>query len=134
MNLTGTLNNTNATLTLNAAAGPWVLNGGTVPAGPSQTSGGASLIVNGSGTLDRVTVNGVLDVGNSYGGARLDGAGRADTQRYGYVGNPTNGWTGQVNFAGSQNLGGNGTVVFGNGYWGSAYGWNLWGWPTAGRR
>jgi len=30
------------------------------------------------------------------------------------VGNPTNGWYGQIGFVGTQTLGGSGTVVFGN--------------------
>ena len=39
--------------------------------GTIVTANGASLVVTGSGTLDGVTVNGVLDVGNSYSAAEL---------------------------------------------------------------
>ena len=100
MNLTGTLNNTNATLTLNAATGPWVLNGGAVYGGTITTSGGASLIVNGSGTLDGVTVNGVLDVGNSYMGANLTVVNGLVLNGTVLVGNPTNGSSGSISFCG----------------------------------
>ena len=49
VNLTGTLNNTNTTWTLSGTNNSWVLNGGTIQGGTVTTSGGASLIVNGSG-------------------------------------------------------------------------------------
>ena len=64
VNLTGTLNNTNTTLALNATSGSWVLNGGTLLGAPMTANSGVSFIVQ-SGTLDGVTVNGNLDVGNS---------------------------------------------------------------------
>ena len=60
--LTGSLNNTNNTLALNAASGFWTLQGGTIRGGTISTTDGAALVVQ-SGTLDGVTVNGVLDVG-----------------------------------------------------------------------
>ena len=62
-----------------------------------QGTNGAAFVVNGSGTLDGVTVNGVLDVGNTYGGARLAVLDGLTLNGTCYVGNPTNGWTGQVN-------------------------------------
>ena len=34
------------------------------------------------------------------------------------MGNPTNSWSGVISFAGSQTLGGSGTVVFGNAFYG----------------
>jgi hypothetical protein len=113
VNLTGTLLNTNSTLTLNAATGSWVLNGGTVRGGAITPTGGASLLVN-NGTLDGVTVNGNWDVGASVNGASLtvlDGLTNNGTLQ---VGNPTNGWYGGLSFAGTQTLGGSGAVVFGS--------------------
>jgi hypothetical protein len=120
VNLTGTLNNTNTTLGLNAATGSWVLSGGAVQGGSITTSNGASFIVQ-SGTLDGVTVDGVLDVGNSYDYAGLTVTNGLTLNGTALVGNPSSGWVGAISFAGSQVLGGNGTVVFGNagGYWGN---------------
>src|ERR1035441_6449183 len=115
--LTGTLENSNATLALNATNGPWVLSsGGTILGGSVTTSGGAALVVQ-SGTLDGVTVNGVLDVGNTYNGANLTVANGLVLNGTVLVGNPTNNWYGGINFAGSQTLSGNGMVVFGNQYY-----------------
>ncbi len=70
VNLTGLLDNTNTTLAFNASTGSWVLNGGTVAGGTISETNGAELIVS-AGTLDGVTVDGTLDVGNSIGGAVL---------------------------------------------------------------
>jgi hypothetical protein len=111
--LTGLLNNTNSTLTLNAASGSWVLYGGTIAGGTVTTGGGASLVVN-SGTLDGVTVNGNWEVGVSVNGAALtvlDGLTINGTLA---LGNPTNSWYGRLDFSGTQTLGGAGTVVFGD--------------------
>ena len=74
---------------------------------------GGSFIVNGSGTLDAVTVNGVLDVGNSYSGAVLTVTNGLVLNGTALVGNPTNSNYGAISFAGSQTLSGNGSVVFG---------------------
>ena len=49
----------------------FTLSGGTLQTATVVTTNGASLIVDGSGTLDGVTVNGVLDVGNTYNNAVL---------------------------------------------------------------
>ena len=68
-----------------------------------------------SGTLNGVTVNGTLDVGNSVNGASLTVVNGLTLNGTMLVGNPGNGWYGAVSFSGSQALGGNGTVVFGNG-------------------
>ena len=57
-------------------------------AGRWVTTNGASLVVGMSGTLDGVTVNGVLDVGNSVNGAQPDGDGRVDVERDGAGGQP----------------------------------------------
>src|SRR5208337_5171403 len=95
-----------------------VLSGGTVHGGVITTANGASFIVQ-SGTLDGVTVNGVVDVGNSYNGAKLTVLDGLMLNGTALVGNPTNSSYGAISFAGSQVLGGNGTVVFG--------GYNGWG-------
>jgi hypothetical protein len=113
INLNGTLNNSNATLTVNTASGSWVLNGGTVLGGAITTAGGASLVVN-NGTLNGVTVNGLLDVGHTYNGANLTVTNGLVLNGTAWVGNPTNSDSGQIQFAGSQTLGGSGTAVLGN--------------------
>jgi uncharacterized repeat protein (TIGR03803 family) len=114
VNLTGLLNNTNTTLTLNAASGSWVLNGGTVAGGTISESGGAELIV-GSGTLEGVTVNGTVDVGSTIGTAVLNVLDGLTLNGTMLVGNPTNSNYGQVRFnSANQTLGGSGTVVFGS--------------------
>jgi hypothetical protein len=77
------------------------------------TTNGGSLVVN-SGTLNGVTLDGTLDVGNSVEGASLTVTNGLTLNGTMLVGNPGNGWWGAVYFAGSQVLGGNGTVVFGN--------------------
>ena len=92
----------------------FTLSGGTlVNATVLQGTNSASIIISG-GTLDGVTVSGNWDVGASINVASLtvlDGLTINGTLQ---VGNPTNSWYGYVSFAGSQTLGGNGTVVFGN--------------------
>jgi hypothetical protein len=113
VNLTGTLDAMGGTLALDATTGSWVMSGGTLRNAVLTASGGAQLIF-GSGTLDGVTVNGDLDVGNLNNGASvtvLNGLVLNGTLR---LGNPTNQWNGRVDFAGTQTLGGNGTVVLGN--------------------
>ena len=115
--LTGVLNNTNATLALNAASGSWVLSGGTVQGGTIAASGGAGLLVNNNGNnaLVGVTVSGTLDVGNSYNNGMVNvTGGLVLSNATVLVGNPTNGWSGRLWFSGSQTLGGTGTVVFGS--------------------
>ena len=96
------------------ASNTFTLSGGTLQTATVTTTNGASLIVNGSGTLNGVTVNGTLDVGKSYNGANLTVTNGLVLNGTALVGNPTNGWYGQISFAGSQTLSGNGTVVFGN--------------------
>jgi hypothetical protein len=113
VNLTGTLVNSNAVLALSPVTGSWVLNNGTVQGGTILTSNGASFIVS-SGTMDGVTVNGTLDLGNTLNGAGLTVTNGLTVGGTFLVGNPTNNNWGRANFTGSQTLGGNGTVVFGN--------------------
>ena len=110
--VSGTLTNT-GTLTLNTN-NIWVLNGGTILGGTVAVSNGISFIVQ-SGTLNGVTVNGVLDVGNSYNGAQLTVTNGLVLNGTALVGNPTNGWSAALRFLGSQTLSGSGAVVFGNG-------------------
>ncbi len=102
----------NSVFLVNAAT--LVLNNGTLSGGTITTTNSSSVIVNGSGTLDGVTVNGELDVGNTYNGASLmvlDGLVLNGTA---LVGNPNNSWWGRIEFAGTQSVSGNGTVVFGD--------------------
>ena len=102
------LASTNNTLTL--------LSGGTIHGGAVVATNGCSLTVS-SGTLDGVTVNGLLDVGNTYNGASLAVTNGLTLNGTALVGNPTNNWYGQLVFAGAQSLSGSGTVVFGNNYY-----------------
>ena len=113
VNLTGTLDNRSTTLALTEASGSWVLDGGTVLGGTITTAGGATLLVN-NGTLDGVTLAGTLDVGNTVNGAELTVTNGLVLNGTALVGNPTNSTYGVVSFAGSQTLGGSGTVMFGD--------------------
>ncbi len=90
-----------------------MLNGGTVAGGTISETNGAELIVS-AGTLDGATVNGVLDVGNTYSAADLMITNGLELNGTALVGNPTNDWYGFIAFSGSQTLVGNGSVVFGN--------------------
>jgi hypothetical protein len=110
--VTGTFTNTGA-LTLNAASGSWVF-GGTILGGSVSTTGGASLIFYGSCALNGVTVNGTLDVGNTFNGVYLTVTNGLVLNGTALLGNPTNQAWGEITFAGSQLLGGDGMVVFGN--------------------
>ena len=131
VSVTGTLSNTNTVLVLDALGGSCVLTGGTILGGTVVATNGASLIVS-SGTLDGVTFNGMLDVGNTYNGAVLTVTDGLVLDGTALVGNPTNTWTGQINFVGSQSLGGNGTIVFGNGWTYNYQGWNVVGLANGG--
>ena len=108
VNLTGTLSNAGSTLTLDAASGSWNLAGGTVAGGTVAESGGAGLIVTGSGgTLAGVTVNGPLDLtGGSVSAAVTGGLTLNGTATFGY--------DARLYFNGTQTLGGAGTVLFQN--------------------
>ncbi len=122
--LTGTFINTNNTLWVNELGGTWVLNGGKIAGGSVVATNGAMLAVgDNGGTLDGVTINGLLDVNGGYSpdysdrtltvtnGLTLNGTMR--------LGNITNSpdyyyyYYGTVSFAGTQTLGGNGTIIFG---------------------
>lgn len=111
--LSGILTNAGSTLSLNGATNTLALQGGTIVGGIVAPGNGAAFIVQ-SGTLDGVMLDGVLDVGNSFNGALLRVTNGLSLNGAALVGNPTNSSYGSISFAGSQTLGGNGTVVFGN--------------------
>ena len=75
----------------------------------------------GNSTLDSVTVNGNLDVGNTVNEAEVTVTNGLVLNGTLLVGNPTNYSWGGVSFAGTQTLSGNGTVVFGVGCYGNNY-------------
>jgi hypothetical protein len=90
-------------------------NNGTVVGGTVIVTNGASLVVNaGNGTLNGVMLDGVLDVGNSVNAATLTVTNGLTLNGTALVGNPTNSNYGEIGFAGTQSLSGNGTVIFGN--------------------
>src|SRR5437867_2319483 len=92
----------------------FILSGGTLVRGTVLRSTDGQSITVTSGTLDEVTVNGDMDVGNSSYDAILtvvNGLVLNGTVR---VGNPTNYSYGRLDFDGSQTLGGSGVVIFGN--------------------
>ena len=101
------------------ADGGLTIAGGTLRGGTVVTNNGASLLVQGSGTLDGVTVNGVLDVGNTYGGA-LTVTNGLTLNGTALIGSATIRQEGHFYLAGTQTLGGNGTVVFGHSYYSCA--------------
>src|SRR5579872_1283818 len=113
IDIMGQLNNTNTTLVADGSVATWYLQGGTINGGTVVTTNGAALIVYQSGTLNGVTVNGTLDVGNSYSQVGLNVGNGLTLNGTMLVGSSTNGNWGGVVFYGSQLLGGNGTVVFG---------------------
>ena len=119
--LTGALNNAGANLTLDAAAGSWVLAGGSISGGTLTTTGGSALVGTASptyspasgGALSGVTLAGTIDLTEGQrvgitvtGGLTLSGG----TINVGGVGNSN--W-GYLQFSGSQTLGGTGTISFG---------------------
>jgi len=110
LNLTSALDMGGGAFNLDATTGSWVLNGGTLRNAVVNASGGAQL-VSISGTLDGVTINGNLDLtaGSGVSVTIVNGLVLNGTAT---LGNQTT-W-GYLNFNGSQTLGGNGTVVFGN--------------------
>ena len=112
VNLAGTLDNAGGAMTLNTGTGSWVMNGGTLRNTVLTETVGAQLIF-GSGTLDGVTVEGNLDVGNLNDGAIVTVLNGLVLNGTLYLGNPTNPSDGHVNFSGSQTLDGSGTVVLG---------------------
>ncbi|MDB5319821.1 MAG: tandem-95 repeat protein, partial [Phycisphaerales bacterium] len=68
VNLTGNLDNTGATLNLNAGTGSWTLVAGSLSGGTLTQSGGAGLVIaaNGSNRIGNLAINGDLNVGGGY--------------------------------------------------------------------
>jgi hypothetical protein len=112
INLPGMVNNSSNTLVL---AGAWVLNGGTISGGTVITTNGGTLIVGpGGGTLNGATVDGTLQLGVNNSGAVLLVTNGMVLNGTAYLGSPTNGNYGGMDFAGSQMLSGTGTIVLAN--------------------
>lgn len=111
VNVTGTLDDTGATLALNAATGSWNLRGGTIKNGALSEADGAELLFF-WGTLDGVTANSDLDMAtnsatiNIADGLTLNGA----TLR---LGNSSGSASSTLDFMGNETIGGTGTVLFG---------------------
>ena len=82
VNLTGTLNNTGATLTLNATTGSWNLAGGTINGGTLAFADGQTLLMTASGSnrLVGVTVNGDLTLSQN---SRRGAVQQRDLERHG---------------------------------------------------
>ena len=117
VNLEGAFTNTGTTLTLSGATNSWVLTGGgSILGGTVVTTNGASLIAGAysGGSLNGVTVDGTLDVGNSGSEVSLLVTNGLTLNGTLLMGNPTNSSWGGLEFLGTQTLGGNGAVVFGN--------------------
>jgi hypothetical protein len=118
INLTGTLNNTGATLALNASTGSWAMRGGTIVGGTVSASGGALLQIGNAGTLDGVTLLNTstqfltYDSGlNVYDGLTLK---NSSLDLSGGTNGAVNQY-GNIYFAGTnaQTLSGNGSVLLG---------------------
>ncbi len=115
LELTGALNNTNNTILLNGVGDYLLLNGVTIHGGVIKALNGAALIANHSGgVLDGVTIDGTLDVGNSYNGGTLTITNGLTLDGTMLLGNPSNDFEGVVLWAGTQNFNGDGMVVFGD--------------------
>ena len=113
VNLTGTLNNTGATLALNAATSSWNLVGGTILGGTLSESGGAELLFTSSGgTLNGVTVAGNMDLATKSSTVYIVGGLTLNNATV-YLGNATGLTYSDLCFEGTQTLGGTGTVLFG---------------------
>jgi hypothetical protein len=109
--LIGTLNNTGTTLPLTAASGSLTLYGGMINGGTISGTGGAQLLATyASGTLNGVTLNANLNLTAGNGNVNvhvINGLTLNSTATLGYGA--------AILFdAGSQTLGGTGTVVFSN--------------------
>jgi RHS repeat-associated protein len=106
INLTGILDNSGVTLTLDATAGPWSLAGGTLKGGTlTETSGSNLAPTSYGGTLDGVMINGDLD---------LSATNTQVTIANGLVlnGTATIGDQSRIYFVGTQTLSGAGAIVF----------------------
>src|SRR5205823_3554050 len=114
VNLTGTLDNTGTTFTLDASTGSWNLVGGTLKEGVYTASGGSKLLFTGSGgTLDGVTANADLDLASNYNANVRILNGLTLNNATIYVGNVTGTSYGSLYFDNTETLGGTGTVLLG---------------------
>jgi autotransporter-associated beta strand protein len=116
VNLTGTLNNAGATLTLDPTTGSWTLLNGTIIGGNVATVGTAQLI-NRGGTLDGVSLNASpIAIGSGTTLTIKDGLTLAPGQVIDLSGGGTNNFNNSLIFVGNaQTLGGSGSVIFGSG-------------------
>ncbi len=96
----GSLTVSNAFISSNT----FTLSGGTLRTAQVTMTDGAVLIVS-SGTLDGVTVNGVLDMGNSINAATLTVTNGLTLNGTALVGNPTNSYYGRDRFCGHTDAG-----------------------------
>ncbi len=117
VNLTGTLTNTAATLTLDNTTGPWRMFGGTINGGTVATTGASTLVAtNTGGTLaNGVTFNGTLDA-TTVNGAHVSVTGglTLGSGTVLQIGSSTGNF-GYLSFnGGTQTLGGTGSVLFGS--------------------
>ena len=122
VNLTGTVNNAGATLAFSAATGSWNLEGGAIDGGTVTEADGAELTFTNSGTLNGVAFDNNLDLATTTAAVTITGGLTLDNANV-YLGNTAGSTYGQLDFYGTQTLGGTGTVVFGpngsNGIYGS---------------
>ena len=118
INITGTLDNSaTGPFTLNATSGSWNLQGGGgIVGGTVSTTGGATVIATG-GTLDGVTLNGEVDVGQQQPGTLHINHDSAINGTV-LVGDPSNGSNGNVFFGAAapvnQTLSGTANILLGN--------------------
>src|SRR5581483_400897 len=108
------LTNNGQTILLSGPSNYFTLGHGTIIGGTIIATNGASFCVSGSGSLNGVTIYGMLDVGNTYSGANLTVTNGLALNGTLLLGNPTNSSFGGVGFLGSQTLAGNGVVTLGN--------------------
>jgi hypothetical protein len=129
VNLTGTLDNRGATLAIGGTNASWSLLGGRIYQGIITSAPGSSLVVNpnsyyyGTGTLDGVELDGVLDVTQGYNpmvtvtnGLTLNG--EIDLGGFSYPFKSAVLNFGNYGDTTAQSLAGTGTVVFGADYYG----------------
>ncbi len=114
INVAGSLDNTNSTLTSASFGGAWRLDGGSINGGTVTSTGGVSIVATeNGGTLNGVIFNGVLDVGNTFDGAWVHVINGLTLNGTVALGNPTNASLGKMVFSGTETINGNGAIVFG---------------------
>jgi RHS repeat-associated protein len=114
VNLIGALDNTGATLALDARTGPWnLVAGGTITGGTITTAGGNDLVGIGGGgnTLSGVTLDGTLDVTSNY--AAVVVANGMTLNGTILLGNADGSNSDSLGFSGSEALSGTGSILFG---------------------